>query len=451
MKFLRLLVYGSILMRMVLPLPSSAQNYTGDARLVAMGGVGGHANAARRMAGDTRSYRSIGIPIGLFQVLKNTKVFDPDESEFNPLRGVTLLTTPLHYTTGLGQDEPGDVLVRDIVNGRLSRDLNTYRGFAPRPQFDALGLVSPSFGYTARLHGEKDSPFQGIYVGAGPYLSLGTDARFDPRLIELLTSSSNAYVPNASFRIDDRSDGQIAGALTVGYRGRFALPRSGLSGGDHDGVYVLANYNYLRGFRRDDAVIGVRFDTDAQGLLTINPTTTPVVIEHGWSTKGNGLAVDLGSAVVMDRWEFNVAAIGIANRIDWKERRQEVLTLSTLLQGSAFTRTRVGGPSEERVELPVQYLAGGSYSADRWTAASEISHGTADWEFRGGAEYRMTVVEFRSGTLYRNKDWQPTAGAGINFTPRFAIDGAVYATSTNIERKRKAAFALSLRFNRNGH
>jgi hypothetical protein len=67
------------------------------------------------------------------------------------------------------------------------------------------------------------------------------------------------------------------------------------------------------------------------------------------------------------------------------------------------------------------------------------------WEFRGGGEYRLRIVEFRGGTQYKNKDWQPTGGAGLNITPRIGIDAAVFGTSTNIERNRKAALALSLR------
>src|SRR6185436_14972681 len=154
--------------------PAHAQNFTGDARLVAMGGVGGHANDAMSLAGNARSYHSIGLPIGLFQVLKNTKIFIPDEKEFNPLRAIELATSHLHYTFALGENSPGEVLVRDLVNGKISRDLNSYRGFAPKPEVTSRGLISPTFGKTIRVHGEKNGPSQGVYVGAGPYFGLGT-------------------------------------------------------------------------------------------------------------------------------------------------------------------------------------------------------------------------------------------------------------------------------------
>src|SRR5262249_1241103 len=160
-----------------------------------------------------------------------------------PLRAVTLLASPLHYTFGLDEATAGERLVSDLVNGKLSRDLNSYRGFTPQPQFDSAGLVAPTFGYTFRLNGEKNGPNQGVYVGAGSYLFIGTDARFDQQLVNILGASSNTYVPSASFRIDNITSGQAAGALTIGYRGRFKGGNSSLFGGDPDGVYVSANYH----------------------------------------------------------------------------------------------------------------------------------------------------------------------------------------------------------------
>jgi len=47
-----------LLLFIVAILPLSAQNFTADARLVAMGGTGGHANDALRFAGDARPFLS---------------------------------------------------------------------------------------------------------------------------------------------------------------------------------------------------------------------------------------------------------------------------------------------------------------------------------------------------------------------------------------------------------
>ena len=36
--------------------------------------------------------------------------------------------------------------INDIINARLSRDLNDYRGFAPDSEFFGEGLASPNWG-----------------------------------------------------------------------------------------------------------------------------------------------------------------------------------------------------------------------------------------------------------------------------------------------------------------
>ena len=438
--------------------PLVAQSFTSDARLVAMGGIGGHANDSMSQAGNARSYRSIGLPIGLFQVFKNTNIFRADTKEFNPLHVIELLASPLHYTFDRSSSGPGGKLASDLVKGKISRDLNDYRGFKPKAQIDSQGLISPSIGKTFRVKGDKNGANHGIYFGVGPYLAVGTDLRVDQKLIDILGASSNTYARNTSFLLQDTSNGQAAAAITVGYRARLALP------GDHasspsmtnmagssadrkrDGIYLSANYNYLRGFRYDTATIGVRFDTDNAGLITLAPTTTPLTVEHSWAAKGTGMAIDLGTTIVVNHWEANFSANGIGNRIDWDRQKRERFVLSNLLQGLDFSRTTVAAPTTAtRIELPVQYRAGGGYNTDHWSASTEVTQGLQDLEYRAGAEFRLSVVEFRGGTQYKNDSWQPAAGLGLNLGKRFGIDAAMYQSNTNAERKRKPTLALSLR------
>ena len=56
---------------------ASAQNYTFDARRVALGGVGGTPNVASKLVERQRRYRSILIPVGLVKVLSDVRVFFP--------------------------------------------------------------------------------------------------------------------------------------------------------------------------------------------------------------------------------------------------------------------------------------------------------------------------------------------------------------------------------------
>ena len=436
----------------LLGISASAQNFSGDARAIAMGGLGSGSNDAGKLAGNSRQYRTFVVPLGLFQVLRNRDIYNPGSDEFNPIRAVESIASPVHYTFNRKEGASAERLVNDIVKGGLSRDLNTYRGFAPQPQMTAMGLVSPNFGKTFGVYGDKDSPiYHGLYVGAGPYISVGTDVAIDQRLVDILGSSTNVYQPNSNFLIHNITDGQAAAAITGGYRVKVPVPGRTTPGSTRDGLYISANYNYLRGFHYDKADLNVRFDTDGGGLLTLAPTTTPVIATHEWSEKGHGFSLDLGTEVVIDRWDLRFSMSGIANRIEWESLDAEQYVLNSLLQNLDFTQRPIVAPiGIRRIELPVQYSAGGTYNADRWTVDSELMHGLQKTEFRGGAEYRLFVLEFRGGGRYVRDQWQPAGGVGLNITRRFGVDFAMFSTATNIEKARKATMALSLRISREG-
>ena len=67
---------------------ASAQNYTFDARRVALGGVGGTPNLASKLVERQRRYRSIMIPVGLVKMLSDVRVFFPTRDDFDFSRAV---------------------------------------------------------------------------------------------------------------------------------------------------------------------------------------------------------------------------------------------------------------------------------------------------------------------------------------------------------------------------
>ena len=417
-------------------LPVAAQNFSMDARRIGMGGVGEKKNGAADFAGDARQYRSIVVPLGLFQILKNLKLFNPGDDEFNPIRAMEYLASPLHFTVNRDNGSSGEALVNALVNANLNRNLNTYRGWAPESHLTSSGLMSSTAGVTIR----------GFYFGAGPYVSIGTDVNIDERLITLLESSTDVYSPNTNFLMQNTTDGQAAAAITGGWRGRVPVPGQVSAVSERDGLYLSGNYNYLYGIHYDTVDLDVRFDTDAQGLVTLQPTTTPLVLTRTSSKKGNGFALDLGSNLIVGPWDVRFSANGIANRINWEDLAAERITLNSILSGASFVETSLPSPGAKRkITLPVQYVSGVGYNSDRWAAAGELSHGIEDTEFRGGVEYRLALLEFRGGSRFSRDRWHPTGGVGLNVTQGFGIDFAVFSTATNIERDRKATIALSLR------
>ena len=434
---------------MVMALPSVAfgQNWSFDARRIALGGVGTAENIAWQTVKEERGYRAIVLPFGLLQVLPHWNVFDPTGDDFNPVCAMEYAASPLHYTLGrkpCDANEPGPAFVNDIVNARLSRDLTAYRGFRPDSAIVAEGLANPSWGKTFAVKRDANGGLiHGIYAGAGPYFSILSESQIDPALINVLASAAPVHVPNAQFSIGSLTESQMALAVTGGYRGRIALG----GGNDVDGVYVAANYHYLRGFRFDRFDLATKFDTDAGGLVTLLPATAPVSIDRINSQAGRGFALDFGAAVALGSWTFGFGANGVANRIDWDELEHHKYALESLFTGADFDeRDLTPSSGTRRVELPVNYTGNLSYLSDRWSAESELTRGFNGTNFRGGLEYRMGSFELRGGGRYSRNRWHPSAGAGFNLSPRFGIDVAAFGTSANIERRRDTAIAVSMRF-----
>src|SRR5215208_1345452 len=162
-----------------------AQNWSFDARSIALGSVSGKENLASRMVDEQRPYRSIVIPLGLFQVLREFDQFKPESDNFDLVRVIEYSASPLHYQFGRDQESANERnLFTDIRRATVSRDLSDYRGYKLANQPLAEGLASPTWGGTIRVSGEKAGPFQGIYVGGGPYLSMRTTASFDQRVVD---------------------------------------------------------------------------------------------------------------------------------------------------------------------------------------------------------------------------------------------------------------------------
>ena len=257
-----------------------------------MGGVGYSENIATKMIEEERPYSSIVIPLGLIQLIQDRHHFDPDDDRFDPVLAMEYAASPLHYVIGRDPGGPRGRFVKDVVNGGLNRDLNAYRGFKPVNHLTSEGLASPNWGKTIKFAKRDDGAFQGFYIGAGPYLSARTALNIDKTLTDVFASSAPVSIPNRTFSITDASIGQLALAITGGYRGHFSLP--GRSG--RDGIYVGGNYHYLRGFRYEEAAINLKFDTDQTGLLTASPSTVPALVDYRYSRSGTGYAVDLGVA-----------------------------------------------------------------------------------------------------------------------------------------------------------
>jgi hypothetical protein len=422
-----------------------AQNWNFDARAIALGGQS-TSNPAAGMVSEQRPYRAIVLPFGLFQVLGDFDIFDPSSDKFDLVRTIEYSASPIHYVVGRGTTDTGEAFINDIRNGELSRDLNRYRGFVPANEIRAEGLASPSWGKTFKIREGAGGTFHAVRIGAGPYLSMRNDAAIDPELTAFLASATPVSIPNRHFTMADTTQAQTALAITGGYRGRLAWPSGGSS--EIDGLYVAVDYNYLHGFGLENADMNVRIDTDGSGLVTLSPATIPILIDRRDTSKGSGMAVDVGVAGVIDRWELGFGANGLGNHINWHDTEQTSYTLTSLAAGNGdFIESPTTIIGDTRIELPVDYRGNLAYRTDLYSLVTEVGHGFGGTSFHGGLEMRFPRIEVRGGARYTNETWNPTGGVGFNFSKRVSLDVAGFGTSANIERKRQLAIAASIRLN----
>src|SRR5438067_8181251 len=124
--FARCLVIGCFLL--TIPRHAPAPNWSFDARTIALGGTGSTGNLADNMIDKQRRYTSIVLPFGLFQVLRDRDIYDPNSPRFDPIRAIEYASSPIHYVVGRRTDtSAGTLFVSDIRNATFSRDLSRYK------------------------------------------------------------------------------------------------------------------------------------------------------------------------------------------------------------------------------------------------------------------------------------------------------------------------------------
>jgi hypothetical protein len=434
--------FAALVMVVALPGIGFAQGLTYDARIMAMGGGGGNTpNIARRMVpAKARAEMVIPIPVGLIQVFKGGfDKFKPSSDNFDPLLAAETTGSLFYYRFGADTGSTRTDLITDLVNGTVNPDLTTYQGFHVQEQYESEGLFAPQVGMTLKF-AKSGSRFQGLYIGVGPYVSYRTSADVDERLTDLFGEGTR--YPNVSMSIVDASAAQIAGALTVGYRGHFPMA---WGTEDRDGVYLAYNFHFLKGFNYYQPDFALRFDTNAAGDLAAAATPLSILSVEG--DNGTGRASDIGIQIVRGNVQGGVGVNGIGNRINWKDFTQTSITLPSLTAGSDFIKTPGAPPFQElQVKLPVVKTANLSFEGGGWGATATIVDGYNGTTVSGGLERQLGPLWLRGGGRHSRDHWDPTVGFGIG--TKTALDVVAFSTHANFQDERQWAIGASLRFGR---
>jgi len=218
--------------------------------------------------------------------------------------------------------------------------------------------------------------------------------------------------------------------------------------GRRNGMYVVANYHYLHGFRYDEVHADLSLQTDAAGMVPPDQPTVPFGIDWRTSKGGNGLALDFGAAFVINRWEFGGGVSGVANRIKWSKITRHDLAFVNLEDGSEWVHLKTRLPGSTTIELPVTYTGDIAYHREKWSLYNEYSRGFQGHNFRSALEYRLGAVELRGSARMSEGDWYAAGGAGFNLGRNFGVDVAAFGTQTFLEADRHLALAISFRIDK---
>lgn len=431
---------------LLIPTGAHAQGWTFDARKIALGGAG-DGNLASGLVPPARPYRVVVLPFGLLRVMGDKDTFDPGSTEFDPIVLVEDISNPLHLLLNRQANPARQRFVRDIRNATLSRDLNVYRGFTPADTLNAEGLVDSTVGYTFKLAKGRRGGFQGIRLGAGPYIPVRSTNSLDPDLIGLLGSSTPVVLRNTRLDMTSQTRGQLGVAIAGGYRAHIPWSAQSAFSTARDGLFIAADYNYIKGFAFADIDLAVRLDTDANGLITALPSTTPIRFARQSSTSGTGHAINIGAVAVAGPIEVGFGARGIGNTMTWNDVDNVTYTLRSLTSGNSdFIESPTTTVAQLETEIPVEYRFHGALHGSAVSVLGDLRRGFNGTSVHAGVEARTKAVELRGGLRYASEFWNPAFGVGLNLGSSAGVDVSLFTTTANLERRRDKGIAVSLRF-----
>jgi hypothetical protein len=422
---------------------AAAQAWNIDARNVGLGGIGGDQNVFATTVAEARGDRSIVIPLGLIQVLRERSVFKSSSLDFDPARAIELAANPLHLQFGRDRTSAGASFVRDVRNASLSPNLSVYRGFVPA-SMTATGLVAPKYGRTFWLQPSTRPARHGFYVGSGPHLSIATDLRTDADLLGVLSAASGRVAANQEFSLQSDTAAQLAAAVTGGYRARFSPSHGAANGGLG---FVSVNVNYLHGIRYEDVDLALRLETDRHGLVAPDGVAAPLRFVRQTSSSGRGTSFDVGAGFTAGRWELGVSGNNLLNRITWSNRTEREYSMPTLFSGTPrLDRTAPQVLSPLRTRSAGDYRANLAFRGRTLSFHGEFATELVDQSFRGGMEWTRDRIEVRGAAVLVRNDWHPTVGVSVAVMPRLWLDLAGFMTTANVERERRYSVATSVRW-----
>jgi hypothetical protein len=420
--------------------PAARAQLSFDARKTGMAGVSlGRDGALGRFnpaynAVPARAGRSakvtIPIPLGLFQVLKDSAAFDFDSSYFNPLALVNyVLHPPLFYEVKKVPIPTNDV---EFTIGRdlLIVDLGLASQLVPTDRF--------GFGGVSRLM-DVGTTIKGVHFGVLLWEDHEVGFQLGDTLLQFLRQQDPART-NTTYATNGDAVVQAGLAPTLGYSGR-------VWGDSAQGIYVGAGIHYYLGATYASVVGTAGFATGDTLFAGSNPVSPAVDALVKYSKPGRalgrGFGGDIGIVYVTGPVEVGFGINDIGATLTWPNTRVERDTFDTV--NNNFGSSLVADGVSSKTKLPVTYVANAALElGTNTTVGAMVLNNGRGTTIQIGAEQRVGPLALRGGVSRdQRKRVQLGWGTGIRFGA-FGLDVGFATHSSSLSSARGITMASSI-------
>jgi len=419
---------------------SASAQLSFDARRTGMAGVGlsrdgalGRFNPAYRAvpAREGRSSKlTIPIPLGLFQVLKDSAAFDTGKPYFNPVALANyILHPPIFYEIKKVPTPTNDV---EFTIGRnaLLVDLGSAAQLVPTDRF--------GFGGESRLM-DIGPTIKGVHLGVLVWEDHGVGFQLDSILLGFLRQQDSARI---STDYTSQGDGivQVGFAPTLGYAGR-------VWGDSSRGIYLGAAVHYYLGVAYGSVRGTAGFKTDTVLFAGPNPVTPIVVARVQYSRAGHkfghGIGTDVGFVYASGPVEVGLGVNDIGATLTWSDTRADSLFFRS--DSNDFASAQIANHISSKTKLPITYVANASLElGTNTTAGAMILNNGRGTSIQLGMEQRVGPLALRGGVARdQRKRVQLGWGTGLRFGP-VSLDVGFATHSSSLSNTRGITMATSI-------
>ena len=386
-----------------------------------------HAVPAR---GGRSAKVTIPIPLGLFQVLKDSAAFDFNKPYFNPIALANyILHPPLFYEIKKVPTPTNDV---DLTIGQNSLlvDLGSAAQLVPTDRF--------GFGGEGRLM-DIGSTIKGVHFGVLVWEDHEVGFQLDSTFLGFLRLQDSA---RTSTNYTSQGDGILQAGLapTLGYAGRVWGDSSrGLYLGAAIHYYLGAGYGTVRG------TAGMRTDT----VLFAGPNPVEPVVNarvqysRAGNSLGHGVGGDVGVVYVSGPMEIGVGVNDIGTTLTWSDTRADSLFFRP--DSNDFASSLIANHISSKTRLPVTYVANASLQlGTNTTAGAMVLNNGRGTTIQIGVEQRVGPLALRGGVARdQRKRVQLGWGTGVRFGS-FGLDVGFATHSGSLSSVRGITMATSI-------